>query len=306
MPNIVMEKNQIYQAALRLYEQSSVIDSSKNACDGARFCTLPGVQVFYRVASHQKEPTVYQPGLVFIFSGVKKGEVGGRIFRYDLDNYLVLTSVYPFQSEVEATPTEPLLGIQIDLNRAMVVQMLYDIAQIEGETAPVSEHDAFGLECCPMSETLREQLLMLINTLQDPVAAQLFGHERVRSIVYTVLKSSNKNLLLNWAQKEGLFAQFQKAANYIHQNYQCAINIKVLSVASGMSHSSLNRAFKRYAADSPLQYIKKIRLNFAKNKIVQGQSIQAAAREVGYESVSQFSREFKRYFGHAPKHIKNT
>lgn len=304
MPNYAMEKHQLYQAAWQLHQQSETANFKINACEGAHFCACPSVQVFCRTQAQQKIPTLYQPSLVFIFSGVKKGTLGAHQFQYDADHFLALTSTYPFQSQVEASVEQPLLGIQIDLERASIAQLLQDISQINGGVEPLQNSDTLGIESHPMTEELREQLFVLMRTLQDPVAAQLFGEERIRAVLYTVLQGSCYHLLRRWSDMDGLFAQFQKAVAYIQQNHQRLNDIQTLSQVSGMSASSLNRAFKKYAADTPLQYIKKIRLNTSRSLILNGLTAQSAAFEVGYESMSQFGREFKRYFGYTPKQVK--
>lgn len=303
-----MEKDALYQAAWQLLTQCNGAHSAGGRPVGNTFregkfsTSLPSVRLFYQTQVQQKEAGVYAPSLVFIFSGAKHGELGRWRFTYDADNYLLLTSTYPLQCKVDASAAVPLLGIQIDLDRTMVSQLLHDIGETDKASQASNRGRLSGIECCPVTPLIRRHVGELLLTLQSPVEARLFGHERVRAAVYALMQSEGRLHLQHWSQMDGQFAHFQKAVAYIQANYQNAIDIETLSEQSGLGAATLNRVFKRYASDSPIQYLKKVRLNVARTQIIQsGASVQTAAYSVGYESPSQFSREFKRYFGYPPK-----
>ncbi len=305
-----MDNDNLYQAAWHLFTQSNVMNATAGepadkAFFECKFSTaLPGVRMFYQTQVRQKEAGVYTPALVYIFSGAKHGELGRWQFTYDADNYLLLTSTYPLQCKVDASTEVPLLGIQIDLDRTMVRQLLHDIGETKVGNANPADKGArrSGIECCPVSPSVRRHIGELLLTLHSPVEARLFGNERVRAVVYALLQSEGLAPLQHWGQMDGQFAHFQKAVAYVQANYQRAIDINMMAEHSGLSAATLNRVFRRYASDSPVQYLKKVRLNLARNQIIQsGASVQTAAYNVGYESASQFSREFKRYFGYPPK-----
>ncbi|MEG3638472.1 helix-turn-helix transcriptional regulator [Magnetococcus sp. PR-3] len=109
------------------------------------------------------------------------------------------------------------------------------------------------------------------------------------------------NSLLALTQSHAPFAQVAKALELIHQSYAENISVERLAKEAGMSVSAFHRAFKHVTAHPPLQYLRRIRLNNAKNLMAQhGMRVSHAATEVGYERVFQFSREFKRHFNRPP------
>ena len=305
-----MNKLDMYEVARQLFwrcaqPEPMISEASQTPLREGKYDTvLPNVRIFHQIQAPLKECGVYSPCLVFIFSGAKHGELGHWRFTYDVDHYLLLTSTYPLQCKIDATLTEPLLGIQIELDRSMVSQLLHDIGEFganAGDATPVNSKIS-GIECCPMDGLIRRYVGELLLTLFDPLEARLFGVERVRALIYALLQGEGGRLLQHWNLIDGQFSQFQKAVAYIQAHYNKPLDIETLAAQAGLSAASLNRVFKRYASDSPIQYLKKIRLNLARLHLIQaGASVQQAAYRVGYESPSQFSREFKRYFGYAPK-----
>ena len=116
-------------------------------------------------------------------------------------------------------------------------------------------------------------------------------------VVYRVLRGEKGHVLYNLTQQQTPYAAVARSLEHIHNEYREPLTIDDLAKENGMSVSSFHRAFKQVTGESPLQYIKKIRLDKAKGLLVyEKMRVNNVAFEVGYESPSQFSREFKRYF----------
>ena len=219
---------------------------------------------------------------------------------------LLLTASYPIEYDSEASTTEPLVGVQIYLKHADVAQLLREVLAVTPH-APWPEPiktNVLGIESIVVDDALQVQVWHLLQTLLDPVATALFGQTRLNAVTYALLTGAGARLLYDWGAQEGALAQFHRAVDNIEQHYNQNLRLDALAKHVGMSVSSLHRAFKRHTTDSPLQYAKKIHLNRAHSLLAQGHNVQSAAMQVGYESASQFSREYTRYFKRNPKMSK--
>ncbi|MEJ2721259.1 MAG: AraC family transcriptional regulator [bacterium] len=278
-------------------ELQSTFQGSEGA--GTVPTNVPGVQFFWVTEPTPRAPLLYSAGIVIIGQGHKVGYLGDRRFRYDEATYLVLGVPIPFECETHATPEEPLLGIRIDIDIAalhgLVAKLPVNLHR-ENDTAP-----PHGLEPAQMNEDMLEATVRLLKCMRDPMDSRVLGGAAVNELIYRVLRSEHGRVLYSLTQHHTPYAAVARALDRIHSDYRDALTVEQLAQENGMSVSSFHRAFKRVTCDSPLQYLKKIRLDKAKGLLVhQGMRVNAVAYEVGYESPSQFSREFKRYFNVPP------
>jgi AraC-like DNA-binding protein len=256
---------------------------------------VPGVQFFWVTERVPRAPLLYNAGIVIIGQGHKVGYLGDRQFRYDEATYLIVGVPIPFECETHGTRQAPLLGIRIDIDIAALHALVASLGArftLEGRTSP-----PHGLEPAEMSEEMLAATIRLLRCLRDPMDRKVLGVATVNEIIYRVLRSEKGQVLYSLTQHHTQYAAIARALERIHGDYREALNVEQLAEESAMSVSSFHRAFKRVTGDSPLQYLKKIRLDKAKGLLVhEGLRVNAVAYEVGYESPSQFSREFKRYF----------
>lgn len=298
---------------LEQFNQLLVDKNSRLTSPGVYSSAIEGVYLLHQTQCSQTEPTLYDSGMIFVLSGLKCAQLGERSYQYDVDHALILTSSYPVLCSSKASQQQPLQAVFINFSRIQVMNLLKQIqsmAEPGALTQPLPadsqcslQAKSVGIHSCSVTPAIDQALLNLLHTLQDPIAAKLFGSDQIRALLYAVLQSSSGFIALSeWVKDSGSYAQFQKAIDYIQAHISQAIVLSDLAAHAGLSESSLNRVFKRYAADTPMQYIKKLRLNRARYRLDRSDcSVQEAAHDVAYESVSQFSREFKRYFGHSPK-----
>jgi AraC-like DNA-binding protein len=258
---------------------------------------LPGVKFMRSTEYVAPCPVAYDPSIVLIAQGRKRGVLGERICPYDPNHYLVLTLPVPFECETFGTPEEPLLGMSVGVTPATIAELL---AQMD---VPASGRDAPPnvLESAEVEEPLCECAVRLLEALQSPEDARILGAQHVRELTYRVLRGPLGGNLRALAAPHSHFGQIGRVLHRIHTQFTNAFTMEALAREAGMSVSTFHAHFKAVTASSPLQYIKAIRLHKARLMMVHdGIGAAEAALQVGYESASQFSREFKRLFGAAP------
>lgn len=152
-----------------------------------------------------------------------------------------------------------------------------------------------------MDEDMADATTRLLKCLQSEAESQILGPGLVREILYRALCGTQAPVLYSLATHNGTFSQIAYALKVIQSDYAAKLDVEQFADKARMSASAFHRAFKEITSDSPMQYLKKIRLTKARDFMVhENMKAYIAADQVGYESSSQFSREFKRYFGQSP------
>lgn len=264
---------------------------------GAVDTGVPGVLFFWIDEATPRSPLLYDTGIVILGQGYKVGYLGGRRFRYDADSCLVLGVPVPFECESYGTPDEPLLGIRVNVDVGALHGMVARLASKLGFDPPEASGIHSGVEPLQMEGPLLAAASRLLKSLDDPLDRELVGPSAVEEIIYRVLRSTHGRVLYALTQHHTPYANVARSLERIHKDYQAAMSIEDLARESAMGVSSFHRAFKEVTGETPLQYLKKVRLLKAKSLLLfEGLRVEEAAYEVGYVSASQFSREFKRYF----------
>jgi len=266
--------------------------------EGTHPTPVEGVQVTrISASSTQRVPVVYQPKIVIVGQGRKRAYLGGDVYRYDSYNYLVLSVPLPAECEWDASPEEPILLASIDVEPTMLGEMLLEMDE---PLAPAGT-TPLGISSTPMSEELGGAVIRLLECLKCPLDSRMLGRQVVREIVYRVLRGEQGGALRALASRDDHFTRIARVLKVIHANYASPLGVEELARKAGMSVAAFHHSFKLVTASSPLQYIKRIRLDHARRLMSHdGYNAGTAARAVGYESPSQFSREFKRLFGVTP------
>jgi len=262
---------------------------------------LEGVYFFKTEHDIPRTPLIYEPGIYVITQGYKYGYLGDRQFRYDIDNYLVVSVATPFECEAFASPEDPVVGIYLGMN----IPMLHELAlRLSQDTAHQRYSNAIppsSLDSARMDSEMKSAVIRLVKALESEVEADILGPGVVKEIFYHVLMGSQSSSLLALLNQNCNFARIASTLKIIHSDYSEKLDVEHLAETANMSLSTYHRAFKEITTDSPMQYLKKVRLNKARDLLLQEQTkAYIAAEQVGYESQSQFSREFKRYFGQGP------
>ena len=253
---------------------------------------------FIRSSRHfPRHPLVYEPGILIIARGEKIVYLGNEVYKYDANNYLVRTMPLFMELETIASHEAPLLEVGIKIDPVMISELLIEMDPI----SPISESMPRGVYSSRITKVILDAVIRLLECLSDPVDGRVLGPQIVREIIYRVLCGEQGEALRLLAIRHGRFSQMAKVLNRIHTGFNAKLDIETLADEANMSVSSLHSNFKVVTNTSPIQYIKEIRLQKARIFMVQdGLNAVDASVKVGYESASQFSREFKRYFGHTP------
>jgi AraC-like DNA-binding protein len=265
--------------------------------EGFGTASLPDVRIMYSSQRHPSSPVSYDPSIIIIAQGHKHGRLGARKFTYDASNYLVLSVPLPFECETIGTPEEPMLGLAVRVNPATVAELLLELDQ------PIVSDNAPAIDSVPLPPEMADAALRLARALHNPIEARILGPQIIREITYRALCGAQGGALRALATPQSSFAQVARALRRIHLDYGQTLDVGTLAREAGMSVSTFHANFKAITSNSPLRYLQTIRLHKAQVLMVGGTPVAEAARRVGYESPSQFSREFKRLFGGTPREV---
>jgi AraC-like DNA-binding protein len=242
-------------------------------------------------------PVLYDPGIVIVCQGRKRGYFGDQVYVYDDQHYLAVSVPVPFTMETDASAEEPLLAIYMHLDFELAADLMLQIAQHGGvdETAPA------GMLSTPMDEPMAASILRFLEAMGDPLQAAVLGPALVREIYFHVLAGAQGGAMRAALAMQGRFGKIARAIRRIHQSYTSDLAVEELAKESGMSVPSFHTHFRSVTQTSPVQYLKSTRLHQARLLMVRnGMTAAGASYAVGYGSPTQFSREFKRLFGRSP------
>jgi AraC-like DNA-binding protein len=266
--------------------------------EGPNPTSLSGVKLYRISRPLPRHAAVYEPWIIIIAQGSKRVYFSGDVYIYDADNYLVTAVPMPVECETpHASPQNPILLVAIAVDPLMIGQLLLEMEAEPQSTQSVPR----GLYAGPLTQPLKDAAVRLLDCLKSPTDSKVLGPQFVREIVYRVLRGERGEVLRALAAGNTHFAQISRVLDHLHRDYAKPIDVESLARQAKMSPSTFYSKFKAVTAMSPLQYLKSVRLGKARLLMVQdGCTASAAAFAVGYESVPQFSREYKRLFGASP------
>ncbi len=258
---------------------------------------IRGVRIFRRDEPYDPKPLIYKPQIIILAQGRKDLYIGDRKYTYDADNYIVLTVPLPVVCEAIIKKGEPMLGMVIEIEPQIIGEILYEM-DVEPVKKPVLNNSMYQ---AAVSDEIIDAALRLLKTLRSKNETRILGQIYVKEILFKVLNGEHGEILKELAFNNRSLYQISRAINRIHEDFPKPLEVQTLAKEAGMSVSTFHSNFKDITSTSPLQYIKNIRLHKAKELIQQeGEKVYEAAVRVGYESSSQFNREYKRLFGITP------
>lgn len=266
--------------------------------EGYTLSPLPGVRWLRSNRPLGVTPVLYEPGFVIVCQGRKRGWLGGQEFVYDEQQLLAVAMPVPFTMQTEASADRPLLAIYVQLDFALAGEIAARIAGHQRRSAPAAPR---GLVSSALDEPLADAVVRLLQSMQTPLEAEVLGPVVLREIYFRVLSGEQGHTLRAALAAKGRFGQVGKAIQRIHRDHAGALTVATLARESGMGQAAFHHHFRAVTQTSPMQYLKATRLHRARLLMLRkGMTAAAAAYAVGYESPSQFSREFKRLFGLPP------
>jgi len=239
-----------------------------------------------------------EPSLCLIVQGKKRVLLGEESYYYDKDHYLITAVDLPLIAQIyEASRKSPYLGLTLKLEKKQIAQMLLDdhVAISRNQTS------ARGLVVSQIELPIVQAIMRLIDLLDHPGDIPVLAPLIQREILYRLLVSEQGQRLKQISMVGSHSHQIARAIEWLKENFDKSFKVEELASYSGMSTSSLHYHFRALTAMSPLQFQKRLRLNEARQLMLMEQKdATTAAFEVGYESPSQFSREYSRLFGAPP------
>lgn len=265
--------------------------------EGYNLTVLPDVRILRCDRPLSRAPVLYDPGIVIVLQGRKRGFLGDEVYLYDAQHYLAVSVPVPFSMETDASADEPLLAIYLRLDFKVAVELMMKL----DECGLVNDANPRGLMSTPMDEGLGHAVLRFLRVMNSALEAAILGQDVVREIYFRVLTGEQGSSMRAALTRQGHFGKITKAIRAIHARFDQKLDIGQLADEAGMSPTSFHAHFKAVTSTSPIQYLKTTRLHQARLIMVRhGVTAAVASAQVGYESPSQFSREFKRMFGRGP------
>ncbi len=240
----------------------------------------------------------YEPSVTVIAQGRKRVELGRTTFIYGESRYLLTSADLPIVSQiVEASEEVPCLAISLKLEMRMIRELL-SREEIQPAEAP---SDSPAMATGEVTVEFLNAWCRLVDLLSTPQDIPFLSGLIQREIIYRILRSPEGARLRAIATLGDQSNRTAKAIAWIKTNYSKPLRVEDLAEIAGMGVSTLHHHFRALTSMSPVQYQKQLRLQAARGRmLVEGLDAASAAFEVGYESASQFNREYSRFFGQPP------
>ncbi|MEA3117948.1 MAG: hypothetical protein QOI13_1218 [Paraburkholderia sp.] len=266
--------------------------------EGYNLTALPSVRILRSNRPMSRTPVLYDPGIVIVCQGCKRGYFGDQLYLYDEQHYLAVSVPVPFSMETDATLERPLLALYLHLDFAMAAELA---AQIDREGATQRIEAPQSMMSTPMDDAMRASVLRFLQAMHRPLEAAVLGPGLLRELYFRVLTGGQGGSMREALAMRGQFGRIGRSLRLIHAGYAQSLDVTQLAEEAGMSVPSFHSHFKAITQVSPMQYVKSTRLHQARLLMVRQElTAEAASHAVGYTSPSQFSREFKRLFGLTP------
>ncbi|WP_321792539.1 AraC family transcriptional regulator [Burkholderia pyrrocinia] len=237
---------------------------------------------------------LYEPMVCIVIQGAKEVMIGNRVLRYDTSSYFFGSVEVPVTSRItEASASQPFLAVGMILDREIVTEMATGLPeQTKGNV------ESFSVN--PITAELLDACRRVVELFEAPADVPTLAPMIEREIVYRLLQGPQAAMLQQIAREDSRLAQVHRAISWLRLHFDQSASIPHLASLSGMSRATLHRHFVAVTGMSPLQYQKALRLHEARRMVHAGSKISDAAYSVGYQSASQFCREYSRLFGLTP------
>nr|WP_155439496.1 AraC family transcriptional regulator [Pseudoduganella ginsengisoli] len=260
---------------------------------------VPGLTFFRREEPSQAAACMVEPSVALIVQGAKQALLGDNVYNYDITRFLITSLDLPAMMRVvDASPEKPYLGVVMKLDLRVVAEVV-----MQSGMAPPSEQQAdSGMMLGETTPAMLTAFTRLLELLDDPSSIPVLAPLIQREICYRLLMSDQGARLWQIASVGSQSHRIGRAIEWLKSHYASPLRIDALAAHVQMSASTFHHHFRLLTAMSPLQYQKWLRLNEARRMMLaEHLDASTAAFHVGYESPSQFSREYSRLFGAPPR-----
>ncbi len=272
--------------------------------DGLHQTFIKDIAIYKTTKAVPRAPLIYDLCLIIVLQGEKIGYLGENIFNYNFQNYLVVPTTIPFECETIASNDEPFICLLITIDKKIMYEII-DLIANKNALNSKSKTSQLGIFSDNVTPQIEDTILRVLQTLSSKEESRILGDSLLKELFYRIASGENSSFLHKMFLDTKIEAKIARSLRTMHENYNEHLDIPTLAREEDMSTSSFHTHFKKITTLTPLQYIKKIRLNKA-HKLLAQQSFQVndTAFAIGYESSSQFSRDFKSFFGYPPKEAK--
>jgi AraC-like DNA-binding protein len=280
----------------RIVELAAVIERHASA-EGPHETAVPQLHFYRKSAPSEWVPAIYEPALFMIAQGRKELHLAGVAYRYDPAQYLLSSVDLPVMCRVSsASPRAPYLALRVAIDPAVVGELL-----VGGAGPRTTRPPERGLVVTPVEPRLLDTILRLVSLLDTPADIPVLAPLVLREVMYRVLTGPQGARLRQIAASGAPAERIARAICWIRDHSAEPLRMDALARRAGMGLSAFHLHFKTVTGMSPLQFQKSLRLQEARQLMVAGLTAAEAAFRVGYESPSQFSREYRRAFGSPPR-----
>lgn len=258
---------------------------------------LPNVLLFTSCSPTAPRSAVAEPAFALVAQGAKRAVVGEQVFNYRAGQYLVVSVDLPIHAcVVQASANDPYLGMVMMLKPAAVANLL-----LETGASPDGRTERPGIAVSDATQELLEPLVRMLRLLERPGDIPVLLPAIEREILWRLLNGEQGTLVRQLGLADSRMAQVGRAIKWLRSHYSEAVRIGDLARMASMSVTSFHRHFRTVTSMSPIQFQKQIRLQEARTRLLSGaEDVAGVGFQVGYESPSQFSREYRRLFGAPP------
>jgi AraC-like DNA-binding protein len=270
----------------------------------------PGLSVVRHFQPTDLKPVLYRPIFCLVLQGAKQTLLGDEIITFSQGRSVIVGLELPtFARVVEASPERPYAAVALQIDMTLIKELAAEIDHLGGQEgrASAGEEHVSAIAAGEADDAIVNAMERLFALLDKPAAAAILRPLLTREIHFWLLSASHGSLLRQLAQTNSRAARIYEAINHIRRNYAEPLRIPDLARAVGMSESAFHQHFKVMCGTTPLQFQKRLRLIEARRLMIsENRSVTSAAAAVGYESPTQFSREFARMFGAPPREHRSS
>lgn len=291
-------KTQDLRLESALAEMAGLITRFTAGREGAHDTSVRGLNLYRATAPTQRLHGVHNPCVCVIAQGAKRVMLGDEVYLYDRARYLAAAMNLPVSGQVvEASPEKPYLAMKLDVTPQEIAALLLEANLPESSQTGPSR----GLFVSRVDTDLIEAFVRMLRLLDSPEDIAALEPVVRREILYRMLKSEEGQRLRQIATAAAHSTRIARAIEWLRRNYTQPLRIDELATQANMSTSSFHEHFRAVTAMSPLQFQKQLRLQEARQLLIsEALDAATAGHRVGYESPSQFSREYSRLFGAPP------
>lgn len=257
---------------------------------------VPGL--FLSRSDNATAPTSYilPASLCLVLQGAKRVFLGKEVYVYDANHFLITSVDLPVTAQViDASKEKPYIGLRLEIDVSVLSELIVDLG-LDGEDMRTYKGIAVG----EVDGKLLDAFRRMVELLEEPHHIPTLAPMVHREILYRLLMCEQRNRLLQIAVAGTRGYQLMRAVEHLKRNFAKDLDVRELANSVGMSVASFYRHFQRMMGMTPLQYLKKLRLCEARKLILEGFDVTSVAYQVGYESLSHFSKDYKSFFGVLP------